>query len=161
MAEPRDPAADLRQIAFLLERANESTFRVRSFRSAASAIGKISRVELTERAAAGTLAELPGIGDVTARCITESLAGEEPVYLRRLLATEGTDLAIEAQALRSALKGDCHLHSDWSDGGSPIEEMALAAVHLGHEYMVLTDHSPRLKVANGLTAARLERQLEL
>jgi putative hydrolase len=63
--------------------------------------------------------------------------------------------------LRSALKGDCHLHSDWSDGGSPIEEMALAAVHLGHEYMVLTDHSPRLKVANGLSAARLERQLEL
>jgi putative hydrolase len=78
-----------------------------------------------------------------------------------LLATEGKDLAVEAQALRDALRGDCHLHSDWSDGGSPIEEMALAAVQLGHEYMVLTDHSPRLKVANGLTAERLERQLDL
>jgi putative hydrolase len=161
MAEPRDPAADLRQIAFLLERANSSTFRVRSFHSAAAAVGKVSAAELAERAAAGTLTELSGIGDVTARCVSESLAGEEPVYLRRLLATEGRDLAIEAQALRSALKGDCHLHSDWSDGGSPIEEMALAAVQLGHEYIVMTDHSPRLTVANGLSAARLERQLDL
>jgi putative hydrolase len=161
MAEPRDPGADLRQIAFLLERANESTFRVRSFRSAAATVGKTAHAELVDRANTGTLTELSGIGDVTARCITESLAGDEPVYLRRLLATEGKDLAVEAQALRDALKGDCHLHSDWSDGGSPIEEMALAAVQLGHEYMVLTDHSPRLKVANGLTADRLKKQIDL
>jgi len=58
------------------------------------------------------------------------------------------------------LRGDCHLHSDWSDGGSPIEEMALAAVELGHEYMVLTDHSPTLTVARGLPPARLRRQLD-
>jgi len=64
-----------------------------------------------------------------------------------------------AAALRSALRGDCHVHSDWSDGGSPIGEMAEAARDLGHEYMVLTDHSPRLTVANGLSAERLEEQL--
>jgi putative hydrolase len=58
------------------------------------------------------------------------------------------------------LRGDCHTHSDWSDGGSPIEEMALAAVELGHEYMVLTDHSPRLTVAHGLTPDRLRQQLD-
>jgi putative hydrolase len=157
----RDPAADLKQIAFLLERANESTYRVRSFRSAAKTVAATDLAELTSRAAAGTLADLPGIGDVTARCIAESLAGEEPVYLRRLQATEGTDVGDAAMALRRALKGDCHLHSDWSDGGSPIEEMALAAVALGHEYMVLTDHSPRLKVARGLSAERLQQQLDL
>ncbi len=67
-------------------------------------------------------------------------------------ATEGTDAADEATTLRPRCKGDCHLHSDWSDGGSSIEEMALAAVQLGHQYMVLTDHSPRLKVAGGLSA---------
>jgi putative hydrolase len=62
-------------------------------------------------------------------------------------------------ALRHALRGDCHTHSTWSDGGSPIREMALAARDLGHSYIALTDHSPRLTVANGLTAERLRAQL--
>jgi putative hydrolase len=157
----RDPVADLRKIAFLLERALEATYRVRAFRSAANALGALPAEEVAARAAAGTLTELPGVGDVTARCVVESLAGEEPVYLRRLLATEGVDVSEAASALRAALRGDCHTHSDWSDGGSPIEEMALAAVQLGHEYMVLTDHSPSLKVARGLTADRLRKQLDL
>ncbi|GGN73877.1 PHP domain-containing protein [Actinoplanes lobatus] len=156
----RDPVADLRRIAFLLERANEATYRVRAFRSAAATVSKTPPDELAARAGAGTLAKLPGIGDVTARCVAESLAGEEPVYLRRLTATEGTEIPAAAAALRAALRGDCHVHSDWSDGGSPIEEMALAAADLGHEYFVLTDHSPRLTVARGLTADRLRRQLD-
>ena len=61
--------------------------------------------------------------------------------------------------MRAALKGDCHSHSDWSDGGSPIDEMVLTAAELGHDYLVLTDHSPRLKVANGLSPERLTKQL--
>jgi putative hydrolase len=157
---PRDPVADLRRIAFLLERANEATYRVKAFRSAAAAVGALPAAELSQRTEEGTLAKLPGVGEVTARCVTESLAGEVPAYLRRLETTEGTDLDEATSALREALRGDCHSHSDWSDGGSPIEEMALAAVELGHEYLVLTDHSPRLKVANGLSPARLRRQLD-
>jgi putative hydrolase len=156
----RDPVADLRRIAFLLERANEATYRVRAFRSAAATVAALPAGELAARAAAGSFGELAGVGEVTARCIAESLAGEEPVYLRRMESTEGADLPAAAQALRAALRGDCHSHSDWSDGGSPIEEMALAAVELGHEYLVLTDHSPRLTVARGLTPARLRRQLD-
>jgi putative hydrolase len=156
----RDPVADLRRIAFLLERANEATYRVRAFRSAAATVAALPAAELTARVAAGTLAELSGVGEVTARCVAESLAGEEPAYLRRMESTEGIDLAGAARKMREALRGDCHAHSDWSDGGSPIEEMALAAVELGHEYLVLTDHSPRLTVARGLTAARLRRQLD-
>ncbi|WBB78772.1 PHP domain-containing protein [Micromonospora sp. WMMD882] len=156
----RDPIADLRRIAFLLERANEATYRVRAFRSAAATLGALPATEVAERARSGRLTELSGVGDVTARCVVESLAGEEPVYLRRLTATEGVDLDAGAAALRAALRGDCHTHSDWSDGGSPIEEMALAAVELGHEYLALTDHSPRLRVARGLTADRLRRQLD-
>lgn len=155
----RDPIADLRRIAFLLERANEGTYRVRAFRSAAAALAELPEAEIADRTQAGTLAELSGVGDVTARCVAESLAGEEPVYLRRLEATAGVDPEDATAALRAALRGDCHLHSDWSDGGSPIEEMAMAAVELGHEYLVLTDHSPRLSVARGLTAARLRQQI--
>jgi putative hydrolase len=155
----RDPVADLKEIAFRLERANEATYRVRAFRSAADAVEKLSAPELAERVAAGTLTKLAGVGEVTARCVAESLSGEEPVYLRRLLATEETPVDEAADALRQALRGDCHSHSDWSDGGSPIPEMAIAAVHLGHEYLVVTDHSPRLTVARGLSPDRLRQQL--
>jgi putative hydrolase len=157
----RDPIEDLRQIAFLLERAHEATYRVKAFRSAAAALAKLPPGELAERAAAGTLTKLAGVGDVTARCVAESLAGEEPVYLRRLIDTAGTDLDEATAALRAALRGDCHSHSDWSDGGSPIEEMAVTAAGLGHEYLVLTDHSPRLTVARGLSADRLREQLDV
>jgi putative hydrolase len=157
--EARDPATDLRRIAFLLEAASEPTFRVRAFRSAAAAVEQVAPADLAERARRGTLREMPGIGEVLARTIAESLRGEEPVYLRRLEATGGQPIAELGAALRSALRGDCHVHSDWSDGGSPIREMAEAARGLGHEYMVLTDHSPRLTVAYGLSAERLEQQL--
>jgi len=157
----RDPAADLRAIAFCLERALEPRYRVKAFRAAAAVADTAGREELERRAGDGTLTELTGVGKVTALVISESLVGVEPVYLRRVQTLGGTPVAEGALALRSALKGDLHTHSDWSDGGSPIEEMARAARDLGHEYVVLTDHSPRLTVANGLTADRLRAQLDV
>ena len=63
--------------------------------------------------------------------------------------------------VRAALRGDLHSHSDWSDGGSSIQEMVVTAMELGHEYLVLTDHSPRLKIANGLSSERLSKQLRV
>ena len=159
MSEPRDPAADLRRIAFLLEVASEPTFRVQAFRRAALLVMGMPPAELAERTRRGTLRDLPGIGEVLARTISESQRGEEPVYLRRLEATGGRMVAELGADLCEALRGDCHVHSEWSDGGSPIREMAESARELGHEYIVLTDHSPTLTVANGLSAERLERQL--
>ncbi len=155
----RDPVTDLRRIAFLLEAANEPTYRVRAFRSAAAAMVRLTPEELEERVRSGSLRELPGIGEVLERTITESVRGEEPVYLRRLEATGGAPVAEGAAALCAALRGDAHVHSDWSDGGSPIREMAQTALELGHDWMVLTDHSPRLTVANGLSPERLREQL--
>jgi putative hydrolase len=153
-----DPAEALRQIAFQLERGGAPTYRVQAFRRAAEVVDGLAPGELDRRIQAGTLAALKGIGTTTAQVITEAAAGAQPAYLTRLLDEQP---APERTGLRAALRGDCHTHSNWSDGGSPPRKMAEAARALGHEWIALTDHSPRLTVANGLTAERLGAQLAL
>jgi putative hydrolase len=158
LSAPVEPDEALRRIAFLLERERAGTYRVEAFRKAVATIRQTPAAELADRHAAGTVQELPGIGKSTAGVVSEALDGELPAYLATL-QDKARPLARGGEALLSRLKGDCHTHSDWSDGGSPIDEMVLTAVELGHEWIVLTDHSPQLRVANGLTAERLTRQL--
>jgi putative hydrolase len=123
----------------------------------------LSADELDRRIRTRTLTDLRGIGPKTAAAITQAHAGEVPEYLARLQEAyaELVPLADDVAEFRAALRGDLHCHSDWSDGGSPIREMAEAAMALGHEYLALTDHSPRLTVANGLSPERLEQQLDV
>jgi len=159
--EEVDPVDALRRIAYLLETDRAESYKVRAFRRAAATVGEIDPELLAQRASSGRLTDLPGVGDTTARVIAEAVAGERPAYLRHLEEQPRPTLTGRAAELRSLLRGDCHSHSDWSDGGSPIAEMAEAAAALGHEYLALTDHSPRLTVAHGLDAERLQRQLEV
>ena len=158
--DPTDPVAALRRIAFLLERRMADSYRIKAYRGAASTLLAVPPDEVRSRAAAGTLRDLPGVGAKTAAIIASCVAGEVPAYLTELERTAGP-LADGGSEHRAALRGDLHSHSDWSDGGSPIEEMAMTALELGHDYLVLTDHSPRLTVANGLSVERLTEQLEV
>ncbi len=152
------PVGALRRIAFLLERSRAETYKVKAFRSAADTILPLGD-EVTERVRAGTLRELPGVGASTAEVIAAAVEGRMPARLAKLEREVGGPLVQGGEEIRSRLRGDLHAHSDWSDGGSPIEEMAFTAMELGHDYLVLTDHSPRLTVANGLSVARLTKQL--
>jgi putative hydrolase len=157
----RDPVADLRRIAFLLERQLESTYRVKAFRGAAAALLPLDPAQVAKRVESGSLREVRGVGERTAAIIAESVAGREPEYLAKLELEALTPLAEGGESLLAAMRGDCHTHSDWSDGGSSIPEMAVTGIEIGHEWQVLTDHSPRLTVANGLSPQRLRRQLDV
>jgi putative hydrolase len=155
------PVAALRRIAFLMERGREETRRIEAFRAAAAAILPLPDGEVVARVDAGTITELPGIGKSTGAVITDAVHGVLPARLARLEEQHAGPLAVGGRELRARLRGDLHSHSDWSDGGSPLEEMAFTAIELGHDYLVLTDHSPRLTVARGLSVERLTRQLEV
>jgi putative hydrolase len=153
-----NPRAALRRIAYLLERDGAESYKVRAFRNAASAIADLPIDDMATMSLA-RLQQIPQVGKTSAQVIREALSGEVPRYLQKLETDEVTAMSDAAAALFQQMRGDCHSHSDWSDGGSPIREMAEAAKEIGHAYWALTDHSPRLTVAHGLNPERLRQQL--
>jgi len=152
------PVEALEQVVHYLDRARDTGFKAKAFVRALDVVRSLPADEVAQRAAAGTLTELDGIGSSSATVVAEALAGET-TYLDRMESTTRVPITEGGAVYRNALRGDLHLHSRWSDGGATIEAMARTAMALGHEYMVLTDHSPRLTVAHGLSAERLAEQV--
>ncbi|MGN8027676.1 PHP domain-containing protein [Microbacterium sp. 22242] len=148
-----DPQDALLEIARLLERERASRYRAKAFRAAAAIYADLPE---DARADLGRIRGTKGIGDSTFEVIRQALSGETPTYLVELRGEVEPEIA---SALRGRLRGDLHAHTEWSDGTTPIAAMADAARALGHEYLAITDHSPRLRVARGLTAERLRTQL--
>jgi putative hydrolase len=136
---------------------------VQAFRTAAAVVDRLDDEQLDLKIRTHTLKDLKGVGPKTAAVVVQAHKGQVPEYLASLEESyaELVPAADDVAEFRAALRGDLHVHSDWSDGGSSIREMAETAMVLGHEYMALTDHSPRLTVANGLSPARLEKQLDV
>jgi putative hydrolase len=155
-----EPAAALERIAYLLDRAREAPYRVRAYLRAAEVVKALAPDDLRARVASGTLEGLDGIGPKTAAVITEVVTSGTAAYLDTLEKETAITVG-KGNALVAQLRGDLHTHSLWSDGGAEIDVMARAARALGHDYIALTDHSPRLTVANGLSRERLLKQLDI
>ena len=109
---------------------------------------------------------------VLATEVTETFATEEAFYRRLGLQFIPPELREGGQEIEMAeqgklpclvelsdIKGDLHVHTEWSDGHGSIEEMTLAARQRGYRYLAITDHSAGRGIAHGLTAERLRQQL--
>jgi putative hydrolase len=155
-----DPIAALRAVAFYYERERADTYRVKAYRSAADRLAELDPDEVVDRARAATLTDLKGVGKKTAAVVADVVASGTSAAVEELAERNTAPVAGGAE-VRAALRGDCHTHSTWSDGGSDILEMARTARDLGHQWMVLTDHSQNLTVANGLSPERRRRQFDV
>ncbi|MHA6525190.1 PHP domain-containing protein [Tessaracoccus sp. G1721] len=155
---PLDPVAVLRECAFWLERALSDTYRVKAYRDAADVAESIPPADRPTTESGWR--ELRGFGPKTSAVAAACTSGEVPEALTRLREAGAASLDPAGDALRGELRGDLHTHTTWSDGGSPLAEMAAVAEALGHDYIAITDHSPRLRVANGLSRERLLAQWE-
>ncbi|MEZ5263089.1 MAG: PHP domain-containing protein [Acidimicrobiales bacterium] len=149
----------LERVVYLLDRALAPGAKVKAFARAAEVVATLPPGELEARVAARTLTELAGIGPSTGGVIADAVAGRPSAYLAKLEADTAIPLG-PGEALRGRIRGDCHSHSTWSDGGASMEAMGRAARALGHAYLAVTDHSPRMAVARGLTSERLAAQRE-
>ncbi len=153
------PADALDRVVYLKDRALEESRRVHAYSRARDLVLELGDDEIARHHAEGTLQDLPGIGPSTAKVISLALEDDIDGYLAELEAKTAIHPG-EGTELRAAIRGDCHAHTSWSDGGRSVEEMARTAMALGHQYLVITDHSPRLTIAHGLNRDRLLAQLD-
>ena len=151
-------AQALSEIGYLLRQNPEEVFRAKAFSAASWSIA-ISRPDLEVLHRAKDFASIEGVGAGIAKVLTELIETGQSRYLERLRTDMGQPARDDESSLDlSAYQGDVHSHTNWSDGKATMLEMARGAEALGYRYLAVTDHSPRIKVVNGLDAERLLAQ---
>ncbi|NQX10610.1 PHP domain-containing protein [Microbacteriaceae bacterium VKM Ac-2855] len=156
-----EPVDALTEIAFRLEREFAPAFKVKAFRRALDVITTLGHERVRAGLEDGSLRRAKGIGDSTYGVVRQAAEGDVPDYLQKLRdRAEPLSLSGGGTALRSWIRGDLHSHTEWSDGTTSVQSMVDAARWLGRDYLAITDHSPNLKIANGLTAERLAEQID-
>ena len=162
---PDQASAYLAEIAYLLRHQGDG-HRARAFTRVASLLLR-ERPDLAALRSANALESLPGVGSGIARTLAELVDTGRSSYLERLRVdlnqAEHADSALFeiSPLVEMGYRGDLHAHTDWSDGGASVVDMARAAQARGYEYLAVTDHSPRITVVNGLGPERLAAQRRL
>src|SRR5450759_2352530 len=148
----------LSEIGYLLRQDPEEKFRAKAFSAAAWSLA-IERPDLAALHSRNELTSLEGVGAGIAKVLAEVMETGESRYLDRL-RDQMNQPALDGESVLdlSRYQGDVHSHSNWSDGRATMLEMARGAEAMGYHYLGVTDHSPRIKVVNGLDADRLLAQ---
>ncbi|MHB8587869.1 MAG: PHP domain-containing protein [Candidatus Dormibacteraceae bacterium] len=148
----------LSEIGYLLRQDPDEKFRAKAFSGAAWSLA-IERPDLAALHASNELTSLEGVGAGIAKVLIELLESGRSRYLDRLRDGMKQPARDDESTIDFAqYRGDLHSHSNWSDGKATMLEMARGAEAMGYEYFGVTDHSPRIKVVNGLDADRLLSQ---
>jgi putative hydrolase len=151
-------AQTLSEIGYLLRQDPNQVYRARAFSGAAWSLA-LEPPDLAALHQSGGLTSIEGVGEGIAKVLKELVETGGSRYLERLREQMNQPVRTDESALDFAgYKGDIHSHTKWSDGRATMLEMAEGARDLGYEYLGVTDHSPRIKVVNGLDAARLVAQ---
>ena len=129
---------------WLMETATPAVLTALQARATARGLGYLRSLRATSTAALFALLDLPNL---------------PPELLSDLRGLDASADDIEALVSVDKMRRDLHLHTTWSDGGNTILEMATAAASRGYDAIAVTDHSPSLTVARGLSAERLTAQI--
>jgi putative hydrolase len=148
----------LSEIGYLLRQDPDQKFRAQAFSAAAWSIA-LSRPDLEALYKKNELTAIEGVGAGIAKVLAGLVETGRSSYLERLRTEMGQPGRDDESHLDLGdYQGDVHSHTNWSDGRATMLEMAKGAQALGYRYLGVTDHSPRIKVVNGLGAERLLAQ---
>jgi putative hydrolase len=148
----------LSEIGYLLRQNEAERFRAKAFAAAAWSM-VISKPDLDALHKTNALTTIEGVGAGIAKVLNGLVETGQSTYLDRLRTEMGQPARDDESSIDlSQYQGDVHSHTSWSDGKATMLEMARGAEAMGYHYLGVTDHSPRIKVVNGLGAERLLAQ---